>query len=176
MTLVMSPRTSLALFVATALATRMLGGGTPPQETPRAPRAASAQPAAAEQSRAAQFAYSDQLRERLKTPVTPERGRNPFTFGSRRAARSSDVAVPAAPAPSPELPLMPPAPEFKLTGIAVSGQGDAAVLTAIMLDRGVMVFVKAGDQLSNGMTVQRVEEMTVTLVDATGATQTLRLP
>lgn len=175
MTLVMSPRTSLALFVATALATRMLGGGTPPQETPRAPRAASAQPAVAEQSRAGQFAFSDQLRERLKTPVSPERGRNPFTFGARSPGRPAAAEAPAeAPAPPPSLPL--PAPEIRLTGIAVSGQGEAAVLTAILMDRGVMVFAKAGDQLSNGHTVSRVDEMSVTLIDGAGAAQILRLP
>jgi hypothetical protein len=39
-----------------------------------------------------------------------------------------------------------------------------------------MVFVKAGDKLSNGYSVVRVEEMSVTIVDATGITQTLRLP
>jgi len=175
MALVMSPRTSLALFVVTAAATRMLGVGTP--EAPRAPRAANVRPAVMEQSRVGQFAYSDQLRERLRTPVTPERGRNPFTFGVRRAPRSADVAAPAAaPAPPAEWPMPPPPPAFTLTGIAVSGQGEAAVFTAIMLDRGVMVFVRAGDQLSNGLTVQRVDELSVTLVDATGAAQIIRLP
>jgi hypothetical protein len=39
-----------------------------------------------------------------------------------------------------------------------------------------MVFAKAGDKLSNGFSVVRVEEMSVTLADASGVTQTIRLP
>jgi len=38
------------------------------------------------------------------------------------------------------------------------------------------VLVKAGDKLSNGLSVVRVDEMSVTLIDAAGVTQTLRLP
>jgi hypothetical protein len=50
------------------------------------------------------------------------------------------------------------------------------VLTAIMIDNGSMVFAKAGDKLSNGFSVVRVEEMSVTLQDAAGITQTIKLP
>ena len=50
------------------------------------------------------------------------------------------------------------------------------VLTAIVNDNGAVVLVKAGDKLSNGYSVVRVEEMSITIVDATGVTQTLRLP
>jgi hypothetical protein len=39
-----------------------------------------------------------------------------------------------------------------------------------------MVFVKAGDKLSNGHSVVSVDEMSVTLIDSAGVTQTLRLP
>ena len=49
-------------------------------------------------------------------------------------------------------------------------------MTAILNDNGAMVFVKAGDRLSNGYSVVRVDETSVTLVDATGITQTIRLP
>ena len=40
------------------------------------------------------------------------------------------------------------------------------MLTAIVIDNGAMVFVKAGDKLSNGYSVVRVDEMSATLVDA----------
>ena len=46
----------------------------------------------------------------------------------------------------------------------------------IIIDNGSMVFAKASDKLSNGYSVVKVEEMSVTLVDATGITQTIRLP
>lgn len=80
--------------------------------------------------------------------------------------------MPAAPA----MPVEPPMPVFRLSGIAANTENGAAVLTAIVIDNGAMVFVKAGDKLSNGYSVVRVEEMSVTLVDATGVTQTIRLP
>ncbi len=50
------------------------------------------------------------------------------------------------------------------------------MLTAIVIDNGALVLAKAGDKLSNGHSVVRVDEMSVTLVDAAGVTQTLRLP
>ena len=71
---------------------------------------------------------------------------------------------------------MPPAPIFKLSGIAASQQDGATVLTAIVNDNGAVVLAKAGDKLSNGYSVVRVDETSITLVDAAGVTQTLRLP
>ena len=71
---------------------------------------------------------------------------------------------------------MPPVPVFKLSGIASNAEDGATVLTAIVNDNGAMVFAKAGDKLSNGYSVVRVDETSVTLVDATGITQTIRLP
>ena len=50
------------------------------------------------------------------------------------------------------------------------------MLTAIVNDNGAVVLVKAGDKLSNGYSVVRVDEMSVTLVDATGDADDLRLP
>ncbi len=54
-------------------------------------------------------------------------------------------------------------------------QDDVEVFTAIVNDNGSLVFVKAGDALSNGYTVVRVEETTVVIADAAGVEQTLRL-
>ena len=76
----------------------------------------------------------------------------------------------------PFVPAPPPMPVFKLSGIASNAEGGVTVLTAIVNDNGAMVFAKAGDKLSNGYSVVRVEETSVTLVDATGVTQTIRLP
>ena len=53
------------------------------------------------------------------------------------------------------MPVIPPAPIFKLSGIASSSESGVAVLTAIVIDNGAMVFVKAGDKLSNGYSVVR---------------------
>ena len=167
----MNTRTSLGLFVVTALATRLLGGGGNQDADVRQP-VASPRP----QVSAPSTEFTQQLRERLKTPVSPERGRNPFVYGARHASSATRAEAPAevevTPAPPPE----PPAPFFKLSGIAASQQDGGTVLTAIVIDNGTLLLVKAGDKLSNGHSVVRIDEMSVTLVDATGVTQTLRLP
>ena len=74
------------------------------------------------------------------------------------------------------MPLAPPAPIFRLSGIASNTENGVVVLTAIVIDNGTMVFAKAGDKLSNGYSVVRLDEQSITLVDASGVTQTLRLP
>lgn len=165
----MNTRTSLGLFVVTALATRLLGGGTT-QEV-GVPATSPARPPVSAPS----TQFTQQLRERLKTPVTPERGRNPFVYGARHSSAPSarrDEPAEVEVTPPPE----PPAPIFKLSGIAASQQDGVAVLTAIVIDNGALVLAKAGDKLSNGHSVVRVDEMSVTLIDAAGVTRTLRLP
>lgn len=167
----MNTRTSLGLFVVTALATRLLGGGTSQEvDVPATPPARPPVSAPSTQ-------FTQQLRERLKAPVSPQRGRNPFVYGARHSSAPSvrgdePAEVVVAPPPPPE----PPAPMFKLSGIAASQLDGTTVLTAIVIDNGALVLAKAGDKLSNGHSVVRVDEMSVTLVDATGVTQTLRLP
>jgi hypothetical protein len=123
---------------------------------------------------------AETLRERMAEPPLPSRGRNPFVYGSRSRTPATrdhqqhgdEVAAPPAMLEPPP----PPAPVFKLSGIASNDENGAAVLTAIVIDNGKMVFVKTGDKLSNGYSVVRVEELSVTIVDASGVTQTLRLP
>lgn len=120
-----------------------------------------------------------QLRDKMDAQPsrTPSAGRNPFVFGARRpagVARHSDEPM-AAPAPPP-LPPEPPAPVFRLSGIASSQVDGATVLTAIINDRGTLAFVKTGDKLSNGYSVVRVDEAGVVIADASGITQTIRLP
>ena len=121
---------------------------------------------------------AEKLRERMVDPPTPGRGRNPFVFGSRvsprptsnrdRSPEPDTIAVPE--------PAAPPLPVFRLSGIASEMKDGATVLTAIIIDNGSMVFARAGDKLSNGYSVVKVEELSVTLIDATGITQTIRLP
>jgi hypothetical protein len=123
---------------------------------------------------------AEKLRERLSEPPLPSRGRNPFVYGSRAPVRTTSArdresdraadALPPMAAPQPVVPV------FKLSGIASSVEGGATVLTAIVIDNGTMVFVKAGDKLSNGYSVVRVDELSLTLADADGVTQTIRLP
>lgn len=167
----MTTRTSLGLFVVTALATRLLGGGATQDADVHQATSSPARPEVSAPS----TQFTQLLRERLKSPATPERGRNPFVYGGRHASatvrQEEPAEVEATPAP-PE----PPAPIFKLSGIAASQQDGATVLTAIVNDNGAVVLAKAGDKLSNGHTVVRVDEMSITLIDAAGVTQTLRLP
>ena len=172
----MNTRTSLGLFIVTALATRLVGGGA--QETPvTAPRATPAPPVAA--APVVSFKYSDELRERLNRRVTPDRGRNPFLYGTRHAtapAARRDEPAPMESAPVPAVPPEPPAPRIKLSGIATNLVDGAPVLTAIVNDGGSVAIVKAGDTLPSGLKVVRVDELSMTLVDAAGVTQTVRLP
>jgi hypothetical protein len=166
---------SVGLLVASALAVGWFGA-TLTQEPPPAQSVRSTGPRALG---TAPVPRAEHLRERLKEPPLPSRGRNPFVFGSSRprtapSFRGRDEA-PVAP-PMAAAPYEPPLPVFKLSGIASATEGDTTVLTAIMNDNGAMVFAKAGDKLSNGYSVVRVEEASVTLVDATGVTQTIRLP
>lgn len=123
---------------------------------------------------------AESLRKRVSAPAPPSGGRNPFIYGSRAPIRSTGFRDrPATPSELPETaytPPPPPLPVFKLSGIASNAEGGGTVLTAIVNDNGGLVLVKAGDKLSNGYSVVRVDETSVTLVDAAGVTQTVRLP
>jgi hypothetical protein len=125
---------------------------------------------------------AEKLRERLVEPPLPERGRNPFVYGARVAAtplqRGDRSNRPAAVDPPPAIAAVeaPALPVFRLSGIATDVKDGATTLTAIVIDNGSMVFVKAGDKLSNGYSVVSVDEMSVTLIDSSGVTQTIRLP
>ena len=124
---------------------------------------------------------AEALRQRLSEPPPPGRGRNPFVYGSRAPMRSTSFrdrgASPIeAPVRTAIEPAVPPLPIFKLSGIASNAEGGATTLTAILNDNGAMVFAKAGEKLSNGYSVVRVEETSVTLVDSAGVTQTIKLP
>ena len=125
---------------------------------------------------------AERLRERVVDAPLPGRGRNPFVYGARVAPRrdtprdrstesESTIAVPPL-----AIPEAPPLPVFRLSGIATEKKDGDTLFIAILIDNGSMVFVKSGDKLSNGYSVVRVEEMSVTLVDASGVTQTIRLP
>lgn len=164
---------SIGRFVATAVATGWLVVGSVIRDTPddRAPRNA-APPAAAP---APSFTYSQELRARLNHRQPPERGRNPFTYGSRRVAPVAPREATVAP-DIPMLPPEPPPPQIKLSGIATNEQDGAKVFTAIVIENGVMVLGKAGDRLPRGGVIVRVDETSVTVADAAGITQTLRLP
>ncbi len=168
---------SIGLMVATAAAAGWLGASLT-QPAPPAQSSTVSTPRRSAEPRPVPRA--DHLRELLSTPATPHRGRNPFVYGPRTSnvrdhQQHGDEAAAAA-AAAPAMPVAPPQPVFRLSGIASDDEGGAVVLTAIVIDNGSMVFVKAGDKLSNGHSVVRVEEMSVTLIDSAGVTQTLRLP
>ena len=68
----------------------------------------------------------------------------------------------------------------RFVGVIVAGNtaelaADAdGVVAAVFVHNGLRV--KAGDKLSNGYSVVRVDELSLTLADADGVTQTIRLP
>lgn len=171
---------ALGLIVASAL----LGGwllDTASQEpsartAPAAAQRRGARPLGAGNSTSTPLA--EHWRERLnKQPATPARGRNPFVYGARSAPSRGSSRQAEAVEPEVETrPAPPPVPMFKLSGIAANTDNGVTVLTAIVIDNGVLVFAKAGDKLSRGYTVVRVDETSVTLADADGVTETLRLP
>jgi hypothetical protein len=168
---------SVALMVSTALAAGWLGASlTQPPPPAQAPLRSIATKRSVD---ARPVPRAEALREALAQPPLPSRGRNPFVYGARTAPATRDHqqhgdegVLP----PAPLVPVAPPLPVFKLSGIASNTENGVAVLTAIVIDNGSMVFVKTGDKLSNGYSVVKVEELSVTLVDASGVTQTLRLP
>ena len=175
----MSP-TSVGRFVVTALATGWLitSSVTPDAPDAQEARASGARPTTRPVEIPTHF--TEKLRERMREAAQPERGRNPFVYGSRRATPRPDESAlsgnPAAAPVAPAQPIEPPLPVFRLSGIAAAQQDGVTVLTAIVIDNGSMMFVKAGDKLSNGYSVVRVDEGAITLVDSNGVTQTLRLP
>ena len=124
--------------------------------------------------------YTSLLRRKLEEqPRSPAPGRNPFVFGSRRPFAGAPISRAEAPAMAPEsrpAPAPSPLPAFKLSGIASSEKDGAVVLTAILIDNGSMVFAKAGDKLSGGHSVLRVEEKSIVIVDAVGVEKVVRLP
>ena len=117
------------------------------------------------------------LRARMASPAVPAKGRNPFVYGSRPATRprtpGDGAEITTAAAVEPPAPAL---PVFQLSGIASNAENGTTVLTAILIDNGTMMLVKNGDKLSHGYSVVRVEEGSITIVDATGVTQTIRLP
>ncbi len=177
MNVTLTPRL-VGLMVAVSLAVGWMGSSMTQSPAPAqssnagAVRPLGGQPTVAPRAEA--------LRQRLSEPPLPSRGRNPFVF-STRAPRPGGVRErepEAAPAPAilASMQMAAPLPVFRLSGVASTVQDGVAVLTAILNDNGAMVFAKAGDKLSRGYTVVRVEEMSVTLSDADGVTQTIRLP
>ena len=174
MAITLTPR-SIGLIVSTALAAGWIGASATQQPAP----SQSTSRSVAKRSEPMSVPHAEKLRERLAEPPLPSRGRNPFVYGARTAPVIRDhqqhgaegVALAAPPPPS-----LPPPLVFKLTGIASNTENGVAVLTAIVNDNGLMVFVKAGDKLSNGYSVVRIDEVSATIVDASGVTQTIRLP
>jgi hypothetical protein len=165
---------SIGMIAATAVAAGWLGATL---TQPPLPEQSSGGSSARRSVEPETVPRAEKLRERLAEPPLPSRGRNPFVYGARTAPltrdhqQHGDEAV--APAPPPVAPLP---PIFKLSGIASNLENGVAVLTAIIIDNGSMAIVKAGDRLSNGYSVLRVEELSVTLTDSAGVTQTVRLP
>lgn len=174
----MSPTSIGRFIIATGAAAGWLITSAVTQEAPEVPESQPSVARPIETGGVPPAQLSDALRERLAEPVLPERGRNPFTYGARAAAPSRDGALELSEpdATIPAEPAAAPLPVFKLSGIASSRQDGVLVLTAIVIDNGTMVFAKTGDSLSNGYSVVRVDETSITLADAAGITQTIRLP
>ena len=171
------------LIGAIGLAVGWLAGTTTSPATQEAPAAArrprGARALGAPETSAAPYAAP--LRRKLDdSPRSPMPGRNPFVFGSRRPAASAPLSRSEEQIAAFEERVMPTAPppfqRFRLSGIAASEKDGSVVLTAIVIDNGSMTFAQAGDKLSGGHSVLRVEERSIVIVDASGVEQTLRLP
>lgn len=120
--------------------------------------------------------YTEQLRLKLQEqPRAPATGRNPFAFGSRASMSAPSRAPRDTERVAPDAPVAPAPRRFSLSGMASQRAGDTVQWTAILTDHGAMVFAKAGDTLPGGVTVTRVDETSVVLVDSAGVEQILRL-
>ena len=180
MMLMIRPRT-VVLIGAISLASGWMAGNIASPATQEAPaqrRSTGPRPLGGATS---VVPYTAQLRQKLEEhPRSPRPGRNPFMFGSRPAAPIAPMSrAEARDDVQPEervFVLPPPAPAFKLSGIAANEKDGAVVLTAIVIDNGSMTLVKAGDKLSGGHSVLRVDEKSIVIVDAAGIEQIIRLP
>lgn len=83
----------------------------------------------------------------------------------------SDEAPAAVDAPPPVLPR----PRFELSGIASSARDGKAVLTAILMDNGSLIFAAVGDKLAGGYEVIRINDTTIVIADPAGTEQTVTL-
>ena len=170
-----SPTAVGRLVIAAGAAAGWLMTGSITQETPvRAPQPSVARPISS--SAIPDSGFTEKLRERMKQSPMPRGGRNPFAYGARYVAPAAPRDAPVEAAPAPPVEMETRLPVFKLSGIAASQADGVTVLTAIIIDNGTMVLAKAGDKLSNGHSVVSVDQVSVTLIDAAGVTQTLRLP
>jgi hypothetical protein len=178
MAVTLTPR-SVGLLVGAALATGWMAASIAQDPAPAQSRTATGTRAPLGVTPGVPRA--ERLHNRVIEPPLPARGRNPFIYGPRapRSRSSGERAVESSlPAAAPPIagPVEPPPPLFTLSGIASNMENGATVLTAIVIDQGSVMLVKAGDKLSNGYSVVRVDDLSVTIADASGVTQTLRLP
>jgi hypothetical protein len=106
------------------------------------------------------------LHERLRPDAEPRRpARNLFAYRAavRPAAPSTVVFTPALSEPS--VPVAPPLPPLKLSGIAEDDGPDGPVRTAIISAEGQLFLVKAGDAVTARYRVARVAADVVELTD-----------
>lgn len=175
----MRPRTVI-LIGSVSLVAGWMGGtlSAPDGQEVSTARRSGPRPLGVQLSRSAPL--SDQLRQRLDDrPQSPLPGRNPFVFGSRRvqSARGTERHVdPVAPVLENPVPIAPPDPRFKLSGVASEEKDGVVHFTAILTDRGALVFAQTGTELAGGYRVLRVDERTVVVGDAAGSEIILRLP
>lgn len=172
---------SVGLIVAAALAVGWFSASLTQPAAPAQSSAASGSGIRPLGSSSVVVPKAERLKERMPSAPLPARGRNPFVYAPRLTVRPSAgyagrAEAPVEAAAAPVAPIVPAGPVFRLSGIASNAENGVTTLTAIINDNGSLVFAKAGDKLSNGYSVVRVEEMSVTLVDASGVTQTIRLP
>ena len=111
------------------------------------------------------------------TPGPPVPTRNPFAFGRAVAtdADASDVAsvVPAVEPSVVESPAPPPAPAWRLLGVAVGTYGD---VTGVMSGAGDVHLVQAGDTLPGDLLVIDVTASGARLQRPDGSVLELILP
>ncbi len=111
------------------------------------------------------------------TPGPPAPTRNPFAFGRGIATDShtSDVApdVPSAEPAVVESPAPPPAPAWRLLGVAVGTYGE---VTAVMRGAGDVHLVQAGDTLPGDLLVIDVTATGARLQRPDGSVIDLILP
>ena len=180
MMLMIRPRTVVLIGTISLAAGWMAGNISSPATQEAAAKGRSSGPRPLGGGATSVAPFTAQLRKKLEEhPRSPTPGRNPFVFGARRAAPSMSLSRPERNETEPEVrptPAPPPLPAFRLSGIAASEKDGAIVLTAILIDNGSMLFVKAGDKLSGGHSVVRVDDKAIVIVDAAGVEQLLRLP
>jgi len=118
---------------------------------------------------------ASRLRERGAAAQLRPSTRNPFRFGSSKAARTVAAAPAAnmAPKTADAAPVVPAPPNYTLSGVAEQRTPAGPHRTAVISGNGQLYLVTEGEMVGGRYLVVRIDPEAVLLRDATGVELTV---